>query len=136
MLTQTPNKTFKVPVYACSVECGFPSPADDYIDGKLDLNEHLIKQPAATFFVRASGNSMIGAGIFDGDILIVDRSITPTDGKIVIAVVSGDMTVKRLCIKPNKAMLLPENVDYKPIIINKNEELTIWGVVTNVIHKV
>ncbi len=124
------------PLYQCSVECGFPSPADDYVERALDLNEHLVKHPSATFFVRASGNSMIGAGIFDNDILIVDRSIIPTNGKIVIAVISGDLTVKRLIYKNNQIILAPENPAYKPIILPKDSEVTIWGVVTNVIHKV
>lgn len=94
----TPDETTAIccPLFMSSVEAGFPSPAEDYIEGRLDLNKHLIKHPAATFFVRVSGNSMINAGIYPGDILIVDRSLEAADKKIVIAVVDGELTVKRL----------------------------------------
>lgn len=125
----------KLPLYNCSVSAGFPSPADDYIDLKLDLNDYLIKRPSSTFLVRVSGESMIKAGIHDGDILTVDRSITPTDGKIVIAVINGECTVKRIQYKNNVLHLLPENDAYAPIIIKEfSDTIFIWGVVTNVIH--
>lgn len=119
-----------------SVEAGFPSPAEDYIEGSLDLNRHLIKHPAATFFVKVSGNSMIGAGIFPGDILIVDRSLDAVDKKIVIAVVDRELTVKRLRIRSGRPFLEPENDQYSPIEITTEMSFEIWGVVTNVIHKV
>jgi DNA polymerase V len=125
-----------LPLFACAVSAGFPSPADDYMECKLDLNEHLIKRPSATFFARASGDSMIGAGIHDGDLLIVDRSISPENGKIVIAAVFGDLTVKRYVRDKEKAYLYPENSKYKPIEITGEEEVYVWGVVTNVVHKV
>lgn len=125
----------KLPLYNCSVSAGFPSPADDYIDLKLDLNEYLIKRPSSTFLVRVSGQSMIKAGIHDGDLLTVDRSITPTEGKIVVAVINGECTVKRIQYKNNILHLLPENDAYKPIIIKEfSDSVFIWGVVTNVIH--
>lgn len=124
-----------LPLYNCSVSAGFPSPADDYIDLKLDLNEYLIKRPSSTFLVRVSGSSMIKAGIHDGDLLTVDRSITPTDGKIVVAVINGEWTVKRIQYKNNILQLLPENDAYQPIIIKEfSDSVFIWGVVTNVIH--
>jgi DNA polymerase V len=122
-------------LFTCSVSAGFPSPADDYIDLKLDLNQYLIKRPASTFLVRVSGDSMINVGIHHGDILTVDRSITPTDGKIVIAVINGECTVKRIQYEENTIFLLPENDDYRPIEVKEfSDTLFIWGVVTNVIH--
>lgn len=128
------NKGYQLPLYGSKVPAGFPSPADDHIEGMLDLNEHLIKHPAATFFVRATGHSMINAGIHENDILIVDRSMTPQQGKIVIAVMDGQLTVKRLHKKNGKCWLMPDNPDFKPIEVKEGSEVTIWGVVTNVIH--
>jgi DNA polymerase V len=134
----TPDQTTKIslPLYMTSIEAGFPSPADDYIEGALDLNEHLIKHPAATFFVRVSGESMVNAGIYPGDILIVDRSLEAADKKIVIAVLDGELTVKRLRIRSGRPSLEPENDQYAPIEIKPDMAFEIWGVVTNVIHKV
>jgi DNA polymerase V len=123
-----------LPLYAARVAAGFPSPADDYIEGKLDLNQHLVKRPAATFFVRAEGDSMIGAGIHSGDILVVDRSLKPYDGKIVIAVLNGEFTVKRFERRGGALRLLPENDSYPAMEITGAMDFTIWGVVTNVIH--
>jgi len=130
------HKGYKLPCYTCSVSAGFPSPADDYTDKSLDLNEHLIKNPTATFFVRVSGDSMIEAGIHDGDTLIVDRSITPSNHKIVVAAVDGQLTVKRLLKKLNKVYLMPENKAYSPIEITADNNITVWGVVTTVLHSV
>ena len=130
------SKGYKLPLYSCSVQAGFPSPADDYIDTKLDLNKHLIKHPAATFFVRAEGDSMIGAGIYSGDILIVDRSLEVSDGKIVIAALDGCLTVKRLQKISGKILLISENKAFKPIEIIEGNELIIWGIVTHVLHQV
>tara|TARA_R110000868_G_scaffold237627_5_gene492259 strand:- start:29 stop:532 length:504 start_codon:yes stop_codon:yes gene_type:complete len=126
----------KIPLYSSSVSAGFPSPADDYIESLLDLNEYLIKKPAATFLVRAKGESMLNAGIQSGDILIVDKSITPTHGKIVIAAIDGELTVKRLYQMEGVTKLQPDNPDYNDIDINAFSESVIWGVVTSVIHKV
>ena len=123
-----------IPLYACGVSAGFPSPADDYLEGSLDLNEHLIGRPEATFFVRAKGDSMIGAGIHDGDLLVVDRSAEPKDGRVIIAVINGELTVKRLVRKQDKAWLEPENPAYQPISFNEEDDVRVWGVVTNVIH--
>ncbi len=119
------------------ISAGFPSPAEPYVDKALDLNEHLIQHPSSTFFIRVSGNSMIGAGIYDQDILIVDKSLEPLPNKIVIAVVDGEMTVKRL--KKNAAgdfLLASENPDYPAIALKEGSEVSIWGVVTTVIHPV
>ena len=122
------------PLYASTVRAGFPSPADDYIETYLDLNTHLIKHPASTFFVTASGDSMTGAGIQSGDMLIVDKSLDATHGKIVIAAIDGELTVKRLSRHEGRVQLLPENNQYQPIDITDEHDLVIWGVVTHVIH--
>ena len=124
----------EIPFIDTMVSAGFPSPADDYLEDKLDLNEYLIKHPAATFFVRVAGDSMINAGIYDNDIIIVDRSIKPKHGKIVVAALDGQMTIKRLYRRDDKIMLLPENELFKPIEILDSMDMVIWGVATNVIH--
>ncbi len=123
-------ETLQIKLFACSVEAGFPSPAEDHIEKTLDINELLIVHPAATFFVRVAGDSMIGASIQDGDILVVDRSKKPVDGKIVIALVNGEYTVKRLSIEGDVIELRPENPDYSPIQLSGMDELIVWGVVT------
>lgn len=124
-----------IPIYGHKVAAGFPSPADDYVEGKLDLNEHLIPHKEATFFLRVAGDSMINAGIQSGDLLVVDRSIEPGNGKIVIAAVDGELTVKRLSLKRGKTWLMPENSAFSPIEIKDEQEMVIWGVVTSVIHQ-
>ncbi len=128
------TKGHRLPLYSNKVSAGFPSPADDHIEAQLDLNSYLIKNPASTFFVKVSGESMKDVGIFPGDILIVDRSLNPINGKIVIAVVDGELTVKRLKKEKNQLLLMPENKDFKPIVIKELQDVSIWGVVTNVIH--
>lgn len=125
-----------LPLAMASVPAGFPSPADDYLDKKLDLNEFLIEHPAATFFVRVKGESMIQAGINSGDILIVDRALEPCQGKIIIAAIDGELTVKRIQKIGSKLYLASENPEFSPIEINPQQSLTVWGVVTYVIHKV
>ncbi len=122
------------PLFLSGVSAGFPSPADDYLDRKLDLNEHLVKNPAATFFVRVAGDSMLGAGINDNDILVVDRSLEPCRGSIVIAVVNGELTVKRLLQNKNSCRLAAENPAYPDLEINEDTPLEIWGVATYAIH--
>ena len=124
----------KIPLFEGSVQAGFPSPADDYLESKLDLNDYLIKHPSATFFVRVVGDSMVNAGIHNNDIIIVDRSIKPKHGKIIVAALDGQMTVKRLYQRDKKVLLLPENKLFKPIEISDSMEIVIWGVATNVIH--
>jgi DNA polymerase V len=128
------TKGHQLPLYSNKVSAGFPSPADDHIEQQLDLNEHLIKNPSSTFFVRVSGESMKEVGIFPNDILIVDRSIKPINGKIVIAVIDGELTVKRLKKEKSALFLMPENKDFQPIAIKEMQDFSIWGVVTNVIH--
>lgn len=116
------------------VTAGFPSPAEDYGEKPLDLNELLIKHPTATFFIRVRGDAMIQAGIFDNDILIVDRSLSPYHGAIIVAVFEGEFTVKRLLIEGKAVSLASENPAY-PLIQVKTSEFQVWGVVTYVIHK-
>lgn len=128
--------TQALPFYSSRVAAGFPSPADDHLDTELDLNEHLIKHPAATFFVRVRGDSMLGAGIHENDILIVDRSLKPTHGKVIIAIINGELTVKRLHNSNGQIRLVAENGNYPSIIINESMDFSIWGVVTSVIHTV
>jgi DNA polymerase V len=127
--------SLEIPLYVSTVRAGFPSPADDYIECTLDLNNHLIKHPAATFFVRASGDSMVNVGIFSGDILIVDKSLEASHGKIVIAAIDGELTVKRLSCQNGCVQLHAENTAYPPIDITAEQSLVIWGVVTHVIHE-
>jgi len=126
---------YQQPLFEATVSAGFPSPAADYEEDKLDLNKYLIKNPAATFFVRASGDSMEGAGIHHGDLLVVDRSLEPRDKNIVIAAVNGELTVKRIRIKNKKITLEPENGNYAAQEITEDNEFEVWGVVTNVVHK-
>jgi DNA polymerase V len=134
-LRQDPSSCI-LPLFASRVPAGFPSPADDYVDQRLDLNSHLIEHPAATFFTRVSGHSMRDAGIHDGDLLIVDRALEPQDGRVVIAAINGELTVKRLRIRKGRGWLVPENPDYAPIAITEGLDCVIWGVVTRVIHAV
>lgn len=130
------HRFYRLPLYQHSISAGFPSPADDDLEDRIDLNELLIKHPAATFFLRVSGSSMIKAGIHPNDILVVDRSLEPAHGKIVIASVNGELTVKRLCREGNTFQLVAENDAYPPIDITESMDLRFWGVVTNVIHAV
>jgi DNA polymerase V len=127
---------YAIPVMSHRVAAGFPSPADDYIEHGIDLNEHLILHREATFILRVSGTSMIGAGIYDGDEIIVDRAIDPKDNHIVVAVVDNQLTVKRLRKSDKTVRLVAENPEYPDILIQPDEELLIWGVVTRVLHKV
>ncbi|MDD5319491.1 MAG: translesion error-prone DNA polymerase V autoproteolytic subunit [Methylococcales bacterium] len=134
-----PSRTLRriaLPLFTGKVAAGFPSPADDYVEKTLDLNELLVQKPAATFFVRAQGESMLGAGIHPNDILVVDRSIEPVPGKIVICALNGELTVKRLERNNEQWQLKAENPAYPDIVIHEDLEMVIWGVVTNVIHSV
>jgi DNA polymerase V len=125
----------KIPIFSNPVMAGFPSPAEDHIEEKLDLNQYLISHPAATFFVKVAGESMIDAGIFPEDILIVDRSINPSDKKIIIAIIDGEFTVKRIRLIDNTILLEAENPSYPPIKIEEQWDFSVWGVVTYIIHK-
>jgi DNA polymerase V len=125
-----------LPLFSHKVAAGFPSPADDYIEDHLDLNKLLIKNKAATFFLRVKGDSMVNAGIHNGDIIVVDRSVEPVDGSVVVAVVDGELTIKRLVLCNGVAELRAENPKYSPIRFKEGQELTIWGVVTSAVHLV
>ena len=123
-----------LPLFMGKVSAGFPSPADDFVEKTLDLNELLIQNPPATFFTRVQGHSMIGAGIHPDDILVVDRSLEPADGKIVICAVNGELTVKRLIREDQQWFLKAENAEYPNIPLHEDLDIVIWGVVTRVIH--
>jgi DNA polymerase V len=129
-----PPTVCRRPLVGAWISAGFPSPADDFIDRKLDLNELLIQHPSATFFVRVAGSSMSGAGIQSGDILVVDRSLEPTDNKIIIAILNGELTVKRIRRRNARLFLLPENPAFQPIEITPDVQFEVWGIVTSVIH--
>ena len=126
---------YHLPLFASYAAAGFPSPADDYLECALDLNEHLIRHPAATFFVRACGDSMRGAGIHTNDILIVDRALEAKHNDIVLAVLNGEFTVKRVKKKQGKIFLSAENSSYRAIEITEEIAFEVWGVVTYVIHQ-
>ena len=123
------EKKLETPLFSSQPAAGFPAPGDDLVEKPLDLNDLLIDNPTATFFVRVAGDSMEGAGIFDGDVLVVDRSVEATDGRIVVAAVFGELVVKRLKKYPNSAELVSENDAYQPISISDVDDVYIWGVV-------
>ncbi len=121
-----------LPFYLSKVAAGFPSPADDYLDGGLDLNEHLIKHPSATYFARAEGDSMIELGIFTNDLLIVDRAVQASDGDVVVVAIDGQLTIKRLDLANSR--LLPANKQYQPIELSAYSQVDIEGVVLHAVH--
>ena len=115
------------------ISAGFPSPADDFKEIRISLDNELVKNKEATFYAKVSGDSMIGAGLDDGDLLVIDRSLSPENGKIAICFIDGEFTVKRIIKRKNKIYLKPENKNYKPIEINEESELVVWGIVTYII---
>lgn len=119
----------ELPYVDVGISAGFPSPADDFIELTIDLNRELIKHKDSTFFAKVKGNSMKNAGIFDGDLLIIDKSLEPQDGKIAICQIDGDFTVKRIKKENDIVWLIAENEDYKPIKVTEENELMIWGIV-------
>jgi DNA polymerase V len=125
-----------LPLFASRVPAGAPVSADDLRERDIDLNQHLVHHPDSTFLVTVKGDSMIDAGIHDGDLLVVDRALEPKPGKVVVAVVNGELTVKRLAKSGNTILLVPENPAYRPIEVDEEASFFIWGVVTNVIHPV
>lgn len=124
-----PGPASKHDLFASQPAAGFPAPGDDLVEAPLDLNDLLIDNPTATFFVRVRGDSMEGARIFDGDILVVDRSITPSDGLIVVAAVYGELVVKRLQLHRDTAALVSEQAGYEPILLAESDDVFVWGVV-------
>lgn len=129
------SKAFKLPLFSCTVAAGMPAFADDHVESRMDLNQHLVRKPEETFLVRAAGDSMIDANIRDGDLLVVDRALPPKHGKIVIAAVDGALTVKFLIIKQGRTYLMPANPEYEPIPVNPETGVTIWGVVTSSVRE-
>ena len=128
------TKRFRIPLLNDSVSAGFPSPADDYTEENIDLNEHLISNPFSTFFLRVKGDSMINAGIKDKDLIIVDKSLIAKPGNIVIAMIDGEFTIKRLSIKNDELYLKAENHNYPDISFRNHIDIQIWGVVIYSIH--
>ncbi len=127
------QSAMSLPLANQGISAGFPSPADDFLDLSIDLNKELIKHPYATFYGRVSGDSMVGAGLDDGDLLIIDKSLEPQDGKIAVCFIDGEFTVKRIKVDKDSLWLMPENKKYKPIKVTEDNEFIIWGVVTSVI---
>jgi len=125
----------KAPLYSSRPAAGFPSPGDDQVERVLDINDLVVKHPATTFFVRVEGDSMEGAGIFSGDVLVVDRAVEARDGTIVVAAVNGEMVVKRLVTKGNRQELHSENEQYAPIVLGDDEECFVWGAVTGSVRQ-
>ena len=125
---EIPSK-LSLPLYSSRVSAGFPSPAESYVEDKIDLNEHVVKRPAATYFAKANGSSMINRGIYDGDLLVIDRSVTPRHGAVVIAAIDGDMVCKLIDTRRN--LLVSANREYAPIQINEGSDCIIEGVVTH-----
>ena len=128
------TKKLKIPLLTDSVSAGFPSPADDYTEENIDLNEHLISHPFSTFFLRVKGDSMINAGIKDKDLIIVDKSLIARPGTIIIAMIDGEFTIKRLSIKNNELYLKSENHNYPDFRFKNHIDVQIWGVVIYSIH--
>lgn len=134
LIPVTQNLPSKYPLFSESVRAGFPNPADDYVSEFIDLNQHLIKHPSATYFLRVTGSSMVEARIHEGDMVIVDSSLEAKDGDIVIATVDGDFTIKRLQLRPVPA-LIPMNSQMSPIYLKEDEVMAIFGVVTFIVYK-
>ncbi len=129
-------KNIGIPISNNSVSAGFPSPAEDFKEKRISLDNTLIKNKEATFYARVSGKSMIGAGLDDGDLLVIDRSLDAENGKIAVCFLDGEFTVKRLRIEKNKITLVPENEKYKPIEVSEGSDLLVWGIVTYVIKAI
>lgn len=136
IFTPDTESTLEVPFIAAGIKAGFPSPAADFDEVRISLDQIVVKNKSATFYAKASGNSMIGAGIADGDVLVIDRSLEPTDNKIAVCFIDGDFTVKRIRIGENAVCLVPENEAFEPITITEENELIIWGIVTYVLKKI
>jgi len=128
------SKKTKIKLYTTSISAGFPSPAEDHMDIGLDINEYLVKHPSSTFYIYVKGDSMIDSGIFDGDLLIVDRSLEVKSNSVVVAVIDGDFTVKKIKKDSGNLYLIPQNKKYKPILLENNMDFQIWGIVTHTIH--
>ena len=133
----TPDFTtqLELPLAAGAISAGFPSPAEEYIELAIDLNKELIKHPAATFYARVKGSSMIDAGIADGDLLIIDKALEPKDGDIAVCFIDGEFTLKRLALKEDGIYLMPANAEFKPIRITEENDFLVWGMLAYIVHK-
>jgi len=129
------STALQLPYAETGISAGFPSPADDFIELGLDLNKALIPHPAATFYARVKGSSMIDAGIGEGDILVIDKSLDPKDGDVAICFLDGEFTVKRMVCRDGGLLLMPANEEFRPIPITEENDFLVWGVVTYIIHK-
>ncbi len=125
-----------IPFVKSGISAGFPSPADDFLDASIDLNKEIVKNPSSTFFGRVKGNSMVDAGLSNGDLLVIDKSLEPKEGKIAVCFIDGEFTIKRIKISKDCVYLMPANQDYKPIKVTSENDFLIWGIVTNVIKSV
>jgi DNA polymerase V len=126
----------ELPLISAGINAGFPSPAMDFIDMNIDMNKHLVKHPSSTFYGRVKGNSMIDASINDGDLLVIDKSIEPADGKIAVCFIDGEFTVKRIKLEKDACLLMPANEKFNPIKVTEENNFLIWGIVTHVIKSV
>ena len=124
-----------IPLYGDAVPAGFPSPADDYLDMDLNLHDYLVQHPSATFCVKAIGDSMVDAGIKSSDVMLIDRALTPKNNYIILAVIDGEFTVKRIKKNDDELYLIPANENYRPVKITEDMDFQVWGVVTFIIHK-
>ena len=124
-----------IPLYGDAVPAGFPSPADDYLDIDLNLHDYLVQHPSATFCVKAIGDSMVDAGIKSSDVMVIDRALTPKNNDIILAVIDGEFTVKRIKKNDDELYLIPANENYRPVKITEDMDFQVWGVVTFIIHK-
>ena len=134
-MLQIIHNPLNIPLAGYTIQAGFPSPAEDYLEGNLDINDYLVKRPAATFLVRVSGNSMIDAGIFDGDIVVVDKSVTPRDGHFVVAKLNDEYVLKTFRRGKDSGWLIAENKNYAPIEVTAETDFQIWGVIVGVVRK-
>lgn len=127
------TSVLELPFVNNGISAGFPSPADDFLDINIDLNKYLIKNPSTTFYGKVRGDSMVDAGIHDGDLLVIDKSLEPINNKIAVCFIDGEFTVKRIRIEKDEILLVAENQNYQPIRVTKENDFVIWGIVTNVI---
>jgi len=125
----------ELPLAGTAIAAGFPSPAEEYVEIALDLNKELIKHPASTFYARVKGDSMVDAGIQDGDLLVIDKALEPKEGAIAVCCLDGEFTVKRLSVREEDVYLMPANAEFKPIRITEENNFLVWGLVAYVIHK-
>ncbi|MCL4482281.1 MAG: translesion error-prone DNA polymerase V autoproteolytic subunit [Bacteroidetes bacterium] len=130
----TTGMALDLPLIDAGIHAGFPSPVEDFVDISIDLNKELIKNPSATFYARVKGNSMVDAGIHDGDLIIIDKSLEPTNGKIAVCFIDGEFTIKRIKIDRNCCWLVPANDDFNPIRVTDENDFLVWGIVVHVIR--